>query len=535
MPHLTLNDPRNLQPAARVRPNLDALAEYQIVGGFVYCPWMIRAESFTLDGRIRFGYDNTADANRPDLVRFSPVAGRFGAMAGRHTVDTFSRVHNFYTGSPSSRSFTFLSRVRVNVAPTVPGVVLRTNAVGSGTTIPLWRNGTNFDMRVFGTDYTAAGTWNLGQWYDVDIVGTSSDCVLRVDGAVVINGAVAASGTLEDNCGFGAVAGGGSATDDLDFQYVLWSRIPLSDGQRLSLRLNPWQLFDPDPVHIYWTAAGGGNTSFEPPSGSATLVGYAPTLATPTSITPSVGLLSILGYAPTATQNSIFTPSTAGLDIAGYAPGLVRGTLLIPGVGELVLSGYAPSTAAAGALTPSTGTLTLTGYQPGVAQQTFIVPGVGTLTVSGATPSVAGAGTLIPSEATLTLVGYQPLVTQQSFLVPGVGSITIQGHQPLVEQQVYRIPGVGAATFLGYAPSVAQGSVIVPGSGSVIADGRAPSILADSGSLALTPGAGSLGFIGYAPSVLTAIFVDGNGRVFYLPAQAVEWVLAGRSKKWILR
>lgn len=300
-----------------------------------------------------------------------------------------------------------------------------------------------------------------------------------------------------------------------------------------------------------------GGTSITPPNGSATLVGYAPSLISPQSITPAaggmsltglaaalstafkltpdVGTLSIQGYAPSLAQNFSISPDTGALALLGSAPGLIQGFLLTPDTGSLALSGYAPSLGTAGSINPSDGTLTLVGYQPGVTQQSFVVPGAGSLTITGLTPSVAGAGTLIPSEANLTLVGYQPGVTQQTFIVPGVGAISVEAHAPLLVGNTYVVPGVGAATFAGYAPTVGLGTVVSPGAGQILLAGGTPSVIADSGSSIITPASGSLGFVGYTPTVLTAVFVTGNGRVFWLPAQSVEWVLRAQSTEWIVR
>jgi hypothetical protein len=131
-------------------------------------------------------------------------------------------------------------------------------------------------MRVNGTDYTNAGTFSTDTWYDLDIISSSASCVLQVDGVDVISGSAASAGTIQPLVGFGGVTGGGGvSTGQLDIEYMLISNRVLSPGQRLSLRLNPHQLFEPDPIHVYWTSAGGSSAL----SGSGSTVGTLNTVA----------------------------------------------------------------------------------------------------------------------------------------------------------------------------------------------------------------------------------------------------------------
>jgi hypothetical protein len=423
---------------------------------------------------------------------------------------------------------------------------------------------------------SAGAAWKNGVPQTVTTTGT-------------LTGSPSASGDSVDILG-NNVSGSYAFVDPALAVVVFQSALPDDMCRELSRIESGWRLLsEPEPVRIYWPGVGGGggsDTSISPTPGSLigtglqpsvteqrfltpsvgalTLVGYAASLGQSLGIVPGAGALTIQGYAAAVTtgDNRLITPTTGdlsaagyaatlalsdnrnispaagALELLGYAPSLLRGTVILPGGGQLTLAGYAPQAGTAGAISPSNGTLTLVGYQPTLREQSFIIPGVGQLTVTGVAPSVAGAGTLIPSEANLTLVGYQPGVTQQLFTIPGVGTISVEGQQPLIPQDVYIVPGVGAATFLGYAPTVGLGRVVTPAVGEMFLAGGIPSVTTaavDSGSQSITPLAGSLGFLGYAPSALSAVFVTGNGRVFWLPARSTEFILPARSTRWVLR
>jgi hypothetical protein len=134
------------------------------------------------------------------------------------------------TGSPNSRSFTVLARVRTAAT----GLFGR-----GGTTLPIWRNAGAFDMRINGSDYTGAGTWTASQWYDIEIVGSSTACQLYVDGVLTISGAAATAGAISAQMQFGADSSGGGG-GAIAGQYYLWASRPLSAEDRRSIRDNPW-------------------------------------------------------------------------------------------------------------------------------------------------------------------------------------------------------------------------------------------------------------------------------------------------------
>jgi hypothetical protein len=123
-------------------------------------------------------------------------------------------------------------------------VVLR-DASSSGGSIVLWRNSSQWDLRLGGIDYTQAGTFSASTNYCAVVTANASTGKLFVDGNQVISGSnVGAAGSfnspwyLHQN---GTAAQGGSSTSLL---LAIWDR-PLTDTEARSFSTNPWQLFQP--------------------------------------------------------------------------------------------------------------------------------------------------------------------------------------------------------------------------------------------------------------------------------------------------
>lgn len=213
----------------------DSLSAFGIVGGFVAhggVPLPPCVDGRPPDARVSFG------SFKPGVVltEKGPVCRLESNTA-----------YSIRTGSPSSRSFTLLARVRVRA----DGVFGRDSA---GGTLPIWRSSGGWRMRIAGTNYSTAGAFAQEQWYDVAIVGTTSTCQLYVGDALVINGGAANSaviGPLMD-IGSDAAGGGGGA---LDVGYYLLSNRPLDVAARSSIRTSPEQLFEPARI---WVPVGGG-------------------------------------------------------------------------------------------------------------------------------------------------------------------------------------------------------------------------------------------------------------------------------------
>lgn len=239
------------------------------------------------------------------------------------TVEGTERNFALPTKSVNARSFTFWTRLKVNIATGAPGVISRSgttkdDAAASGGSILLWRNGTTFDMRVAGSDYNGAGSWNLGQWYDIKIVGSASSCRLYVNDVLTIDGGAAPSAALEQFLHFGDVSGGGAADGAFDTQGILLANKAWTDNT-----FNPWQIIEPEISRIWIDDAA-----------SVSL----PTLVQPSSTT-SAGAWTATGAAtlhaainelvPSDTQYiSVNSASTTELLLAESAyPGAANQTL----------------------------------------------------------------------------------------------------------------------------------------------------------------------------------------------------------------
>ncbi len=170
------------------------------------------------------------------LVKFlTPFEGQTALCASPSLQATVSLT--LPTNGLSTRSFTVGGRLRSRVTSGA-GVGAR---AGTGN-IVLWRN-TGWDCRIGGTDYTAAGTYNLGQTYDYLLSSSEAAVRLFVDGQRLINGGVAAAGTLSDCAMYLDASGGGSHDLDL-FWWGVWSR-PLDEEAAQRVKANPWALFAP--------------------------------------------------------------------------------------------------------------------------------------------------------------------------------------------------------------------------------------------------------------------------------------------------
>jgi hypothetical protein len=200
-------------------------------------------------------------------------------------------------------------------------IVLRDSTSSSGT-IPIWRN-SGFDMRLGGTDYTGAGTFNAGPVYSVLVTAGASAGRLYVDGALVINGSTpGATGLTSPWCIHqnGNSGQGGLSTSLL---LAIWDR-ELTQKEALSVSLNPWQLFAPAQRRTFAFQSSGFDAA------ELVISGLAPTADVTTSgntsIVPTAGALALAGAAPTAllTSNYVATPSAGAAVLAGLAPSLVK-------------------------------------------------------------------------------------------------------------------------------------------------------------------------------------------------------------------
>jgi hypothetical protein len=353
------------QPQQGAWPDRAALARLGIVGGFItggYTPGGLRSPNAITGAPPTF----TGVSVGAEFVGFEASPSPFGS-AGSFYRDAATTRIVYPTGSPNARSFSLLARIKA----TAGSIYCRSASDGTGTTLPLWRNG-GFDMRINGTDYTAAGTWNLGQWYDIEIVGESGACQLFVDGALVINGGAAAAGTLDSTLAFGAVSGATLSTGELIASYILWANRPLSRTERAEFRRNPWQLFE-QPQRIWVpVSAGGGVTGTSATTNAADTSGAS-------------GTTTVTGAS--ATTNAADTANASGTTT-------VTGTLATTNADDTA----AASGAVGGDITGSSATTNAN--DAGAASGTTTIVGASATTNADDASNAAGTTTIVGSSAT---------------------------------------------------------------------------------------------------------------------------------------
>jgi len=111
---------------------------------------------------------------------------------------------------------------------------------------------------------------------------------------------------------------------------------------------------------VSWLEIAKTYGTFEPPTGTLTFVGYAPTVTHTKSISVPTGTLTLTGLAPAIPA---IEPDTAALTLTGYAPSLAL-VLSVP-TGTLTLTGYAPIPIGQNpTIEVPTGTLTFEGFAP---------------------------------------------------------------------------------------------------------------------------------------------------------------------------
>lgn len=237
--------PWDSQPQEAAEYDQTALAAFGICGGFI-----VGGGGNSTPDSIT-GQPVVYSVGSGEYVRFDPSITHYGVGA-LYVDDDAGRLLTYRLGAVNSRDFTFMARVR---AASATALFARSGDTGTGTTIPLWKNSGVFDMRINGTDYAGAGIWESDVWYDIEIVGTATSCVLSVNGATVINGGAAAAGNLPDNFAVGDVTGASVNAGGFEFIYCLWSDHALDGAQRAEIRGRPWQLFAPRQIYVLTAGA----------------------------------------------------------------------------------------------------------------------------------------------------------------------------------------------------------------------------------------------------------------------------------------
>lgn len=117
------------------------------------------------------------------------------------------------------------------------------DASSSGGTILFWRN-SGWDLRVSGTDYTGAGTFNTGILYAAAIATSATTAIVYVDGLLVVNGGAPGGGGLSTPWYIhqnGLAANGALATS---IMLPVWDRT-LSAVELAAFTRNPSRLLAP--------------------------------------------------------------------------------------------------------------------------------------------------------------------------------------------------------------------------------------------------------------------------------------------------
>ena len=277
MAFITRKITRTSQPQELVGYDQDRLAALGVVGGAV-----VTSTSQHING-IAPGTVVTYSG----FTAFPPISetGSNGLSFLLNQSSVNADFANIPTAAVYTQSFTFYARVRIDVGNNV-------HARLGASNILLWRNGTTFDMRLGGTDYVGAGTWNLGKWYDICITGNGK---LYVDKTLVINSGSPAYQLMGTNLVFGDDILGGGAGGKSAWQYFVFCDRNHTLEEISAFTANPWQIFEPIEETI-WIPDGV----------SVTL----PTLVQPASTT-SAGTWTPVGAATLHEAIDEVTPSDA--------------------------------------------------------------------------------------------------------------------------------------------------------------------------------------------------------------------------------
>lgn len=237
------------------------------------------------------------------------------------------------TAGLSSRSFSIAGRFKSRYANGA-GVVIR-----AGTTIPCWRAATGaWDLRIGATDYTAAGIFNLDQYYDYVVSSDATGVKVCVDGKVVLSGVAGGLATLVNMTVAFDASGGGS--HNLSIEWIgVWNRA-LSPTECVEVSRSPWQLFQPRRSIAYCDLGAGGSGVAAQASGAGQASGSA-TLAAQVALA-GVGV-SVAGGS--ANANVAVPLSAAAISVSSGAAN-AQATVTISAAGLAQAAGQAGLSAA---------------------------------------------------------------------------------------------------------------------------------------------------------------------------------------------
>ena len=161
-----------------------------------------------------------------------------GRYVGCDAVAYSTAMANAAASSVNTRSFSLLAVLRLN-GSTGAGVGIR----DKGSNILLRRNSGNWSVRIAGGDYSGSAV-PLGVWLTYILNSSPAGVSLTVNGATVLSGAAASSGSMGSVLDLWSDSqGGGSVNMDLALLHV--QRRPLTPTEIRALSANPWAIHRP--------------------------------------------------------------------------------------------------------------------------------------------------------------------------------------------------------------------------------------------------------------------------------------------------
>ena len=224
------------------------------------------------------------------------------------------------------------------------------------------------------------------------------------------------------------------------------------------------------------TASG---TNIQPGSGSVTIAGFAPTIASSSnqSILPGKGDVTVAGFAPTivSSNHQSILPGKGDVIVSGHAPSIQVGVNTYPGSGAASIIGFAPTIASSNhqSVTPGKGDVLLAGFAPTIqsSDNQRVLPGAGALAIVGFAPAITSSTgsnqNVEPGKGDIGIAGFAPSITSSDnrFVTPGAGALIFEGFAPSITSAAGNqtiLPLTGEIFVVGYAPTIESSSVIVP-------------------------------------------------------------------------
>jgi hypothetical protein len=287
-------------------------------------------------------------------------------------------------------------------------------------------------------------------------LGTENIFIATYDGANIIlckngvvQGTAAMSGSLSSSYNFNLAGCWASSTITEISRLQLLYNIALTNIQRVSLSVNPWQIFEPKTVWAYIADAGGGTPGTTTPSG----VQATASIGTP--IATGKGKISVTGVQSSSSVGSV---SPTG-----------KGKILITGQGCLASVGTAVASHVGAGIASPTGVSTTAAIGTAIpkGKGKILVSGDGTLASIGtAAASHAGGGTAHPSGLVVSSsVGTITATGKGKIVVTGQGCISSIGAASASHagQGIATPAGVSSPSSIGTSTAKGKGNILVSG------------------------------------------------------------------------